>query len=98
ALVTITLARPSYAQPQAKTSMVPLDELLLFFPAKFPQGDWQLAGESFEDVSFQAEDGTKLHGWYCPCENPRGVLLLAHGNAGNIATRIEWIRYLQHKA
>ncbi|RCS44009.1 alpha/beta hydrolase [Bremerella cremea] len=78
--------------------MVPLDELLLFFPAKFPEGDWQPEGETFEDVTFQAEDGTQLHGWYCPCEEPRGVLLLAHGNAGNIATRVDWIRYLQRKA
>ena len=64
----------SDAKPQT------MDELLLFFPAKFPTGDWKPHGLHFEDVYFSAEDGTKLHGWYCPCDNPRGVLLLAHGN------------------
>lgn len=77
--------------------MIAVDELLLFFPSKYPVGDWDPEGQNFQNVSFQAEDGTKLHGWYCPSENPRGVLLLAHGNAGNIATRVEWISYLQQR-
>lgn len=75
--------------------MLSIDELLLFFPAKYPTGDWQPQDLTYQDVAFQAADGTKLHGWYCPSANPRGVLLLAHGNAGNIATRVEWIRFLQ---
>ena len=80
----------SDAKPQT------MDELLLFFPAKFPTGDWKPHGLHFEDVYFSAEDGTKLHGWYCPCDNPRGVLLLAHGNAGHVASRAAWLRYLQN--
>lgn len=43
-------------------------------------------------------DGTKLHGWYCRSDHPRGVLLLAHGNAGHVASRASWLRYLQSKA
>jgi uncharacterized protein len=61
-----------------------LDELLLFLPAKYPEGDWKPKGLRFEDARFTAKDGTRIHGWYCPCENPRAVLLLAHGNAGNL--------------
>lgn len=80
------------ARPQS------IDELLLFFPTKFPTGDWTPRDLRFQDVSFSAADDTKLHGWFCPCDNPRGVLLLAHGNAGHVASRAAWLRYLQSKA
>lgn len=72
-----------------------LDELLLFFPTKYPNGDWSPKELRFQDVYFHAEDQTRLHGWYCPCDNPRAVILLAHGNAGNVASRAPWLRYLQ---
>lgn len=75
-----------------------IDELLLFFPSKHPVGNWAPEGLRFEDVYFTAEDETKLHGWYCPCDMPRAVVLLAHGNAGNVASRASWLRYLQSRA
>ena len=78
-------------QPKAQT----LDELLLFFPTKFPDGNWQPDGLLFEDAWFDAADGTRLHGWYCPCENSRAVILYAHGNAGNLAHRSARMRYFQ---
>jgi hypothetical protein len=74
-----------------------LDELLLFFPAKHPAGNWIPTGLTFQDVAFESRDKTKLHGWYCPCEKPRAVVLMAHGNAGNVATRAAWLSYLQTK-
>ncbi len=80
------------AQPQS------IDELLLFFPAKYPAGDWQPTDLRFEDVYFAADDKTQLHGWYCPSDKPRAVILLAHGNAGHVASRTPWLRYLQSKA
>jgi uncharacterized protein len=72
-----------------------LDELLLFFPDKFPAGDWSPTDLKFEDLWCTAEDNTRIHGWYCPCDNPRATLLIAHGNAGNIALRTPLLRYLQ---
>jgi uncharacterized protein len=72
-----------------------LDELLLFFPAKFPAGNWQPADLKFEDANFNAADGTKLHGWYCPSEKPRAVVLFAHGNAGNLTHRANALRRWQ---
>jgi fermentation-respiration switch protein FrsA (DUF1100 family) len=72
-----------------------LDELLLFYPSKYPDGDWKPKGLNFEDVWFKAEDGTRLHGWYCPCDKPRALLLFAHGNAGNLSWRSELMLYLQ---
>ncbi len=86
------------AEPLKVAKPQSIDELLLFFPAKYPTGDWQPKELRFDDVYFAADDKTKLHGWYCPCENPRGVILLAHGNAGHVASRATWLRYLQSKA
>lgn len=88
---------PTQPKPTTVTKSPSLDERLLFFPAKFPEGDWEPKDLKFEDVYFTAEDGTKLHGWYCPAENPRAVVLVAHGNAGHVASRASWLRYLQQQ-
>jgi fermentation-respiration switch protein FrsA (DUF1100 family) len=74
-----------------------LDELLLFFPSKHPAGNWAPKDLRFEDVWFAAEDRTRLHAWYCPADNPRATILIAHGNAGNIASRAPLLRYLQSR-
>ncbi len=76
-----------------------LDELLLFSPrAPFPRGNWGPPQLRYQDVWFTASDHTKLHGWYCPCPTARATILIAHGNAGNVATRAPWLRYLQETA
>jgi fermentation-respiration switch protein FrsA (DUF1100 family) len=48
-------------------------------------------GLEFEDVYIDTDDGERLHGWYVPADNSRGVLLFFHGNAGNISHRLESI-------
>jgi fermentation-respiration switch protein FrsA (DUF1100 family) len=65
---------------------------LIYFPAKYPAGEWQPAGLNVEDADMQAADGTRLHGWYIPHIRPRAVVLFLHGNAGNIAGRAEFLR------
>lgn len=68
-----------------------LDEMILFQPSR--TGDWSPANLVYRDVDFSAADGTQLHGWYCPADAPRAVVLYCHGNAGNIA----WMaRFLEH--
>ncbi|MGC8846378.1 MAG: alpha/beta hydrolase, partial [Candidatus Hydrogenedens sp.] len=42
----------------------------------------------YEDIVVQV-DKKKTHGWYIPCEESKGVVLFSHGNAGNIADRLE---------
>lgn len=59
---------------------------LLFFPSRYPQGDWELPSD-VQDAWFNSADGTKLHGWYIESEPGRPVVLFCHGNAGNIAVR-----------
>ena len=81
---------PSKTKPQS------VEDLLLFFPSKYPAGDWNPEGLRWKDVYFSADDNTKLHGWFCECEKPRAVLLLLHGNAGHVASRAQWLRHLQN--
>ena len=50
-----------------------------------------------EDAWFTAANGTKLHGWYARQEKPRAVVLLCHGNGGNITDRAEIIRALHDR-
>ena len=64
--------------------MVPLENLLVYQPAGPHPEDWQPPGLRCEDVYIQVGDGTRLHGWYCPVDEPRAVVLYLHGNAGNI--------------
>lgn len=72
-----------------------IDEMLLFFPTQYPDGDWNPEGLQTEDIWFNAQDGTRLHGWYCPCEKARAVVLFLHGNAGNLSYRANRIAALQ---
>ena len=62
------------AQPQKGQS---LDKALLFFPSKYPEGNWKPEGLQFEDAWFNAKDGPRLHGWYCPCDKPRDPAIRA---------------------
>jgi fermentation-respiration switch protein FrsA (DUF1100 family) len=74
--------------------MMLMENSLIFFPSVYPDGFWNPPGLSFEDAWFEAADGTKLHGWYVPHDQPRAVLLFAHGNAGNISHRYDLLQDL----
>jgi len=71
--------------------MMIFEESLIFFPAKYPEGDWSDPGPHAEDVFFEASDGTRLHGRLAqPTSSdaePLAVILYAHGNAGNLTHR-----------
>jgi len=45
----------------------------------------------FEDVVFKSDDGINLSGWYVPVDNPKFTVIFCHGNAGNIAHRLDSI-------
>lgn len=77
-----------------------LEGSMLFFPARFPAGDWDTAGLGrrlgcrIEDQVFTTADGHHLHGWWVhtaatasPAEGSGPVLLYLHGNAGNLSHR-----------
>ncbi|WP_338668706.1 alpha/beta hydrolase [Pseudodesulfovibrio methanolicus] len=50
------------------------------------------AGLAFEDVWLITGQGTRLHGWWLPCEGAERVLLLCHGNGGNVSYLMETYR------
>jgi hypothetical protein len=52
-------------------------------------------GLEYEDVSLASSDGERLHGWYVPATDKRGVVLFFHGNAGNISHRLDSIEIFQ---
>lgn len=64
------------------------EESFIFFPSRFPQGDWK-PPLPVEDAWFEAADGVRLHGWFLAHPNPRWVVLYCHGNAGNITHRAD---------
>jgi len=74
------------------------EERLIFFPTRYPEGDWEPAGLAFEDAWFEAPDGTRLHGWYVPHPNPRALVLWSHGNAGNLSGRADLLEELHRRA
>jgi alpha-beta hydrolase superfamily lysophospholipase len=65
-----------------------------------PSQEWVAQPEDlrrpFEEVTFPSTDGTRLHGWFFPAKPgaPRQpfVLLLLHGNAGNISHRLTFVQ------
>ena len=49
----------------------------------------------FEEVRIRTADRVDLHGWYVPAPADAPVILLCHGNAGNIAHRLDWLEILR---
>ncbi|MCK6557788.1 alpha/beta hydrolase [candidate division KSB1 bacterium] len=69
---------------------------LVFFPSTYPAGFWQPErfGLAVQDAFFTTADGAALHGWFVPHPAPVANLLMAHGNAGNLSDRVEWLARL----
>lgn len=70
----------------------------VYQPIKWPKGNWEKKDElRAENAWFLAEDGTQLHGWYLPHENPVAVALFAHGNTGNLSDQAETLKVLHDR-
>jgi len=85
------------SQEPPKAKQPSLIDGLLFYPSDDSVGNWKPEGLPFEDVAFASADGTMLHAWFCKCETPRAIVLYAHGNGENIATRARLLRELLNK-
>ena len=70
-----------------------LESRFLYFPAPAPRTTPAAAGLPFEDVTFPAADGTRLHGWFLPGAAARPLVLFCHGNAGNIGDRLDSLAF-----
>lgn len=47
-----------------------------------------------EDVHFSAADGVHLHGWLFRAREPKGSVLVLHGNAENLSTHVNSVLWL----
>jgi len=71
-----------------------IEDFFVFFPDRpfrATPADW---GLNVEEVSFEAEDGMRLHGWFFSLDNNAPIILFSHGNAGNISHRLENVKLL----
>lgn len=78
-----------------RSNRPPSIDSALFFPSKYPEGNWSPADLEFEDVYFRSKDQTKLHGWYLRSPKSRLCIMILHGNAGNLTLREGLLRHLQ---
>jgi uncharacterized protein len=69
-----------------------MDDTFIFFPTSDIVMTPHSAGLPYDDVTFSAADGTKLHGWFIPGDPQEPVILFFHGNAGNISHRVDNLR------
>ncbi len=53
-------------------------------------------GLTYEDVEIKIDESVTIHGWFFPSDDSTNskVVLLCHGNAGNISNRLETAKYL----
>ncbi len=70
------------------------EEHFWFDPAPAEYGNWNPSDLGYEDTWFTSADGTRLHGWYVPHEEPRAVMLYCHGAGGNLSYRADLLRHL----
>ncbi len=49
-------------------------------------------GLSYDTVWLETEDGERLHAWWIPHPQARGVIHFSHGNAGNISHRLDSVQ------
>jgi len=69
----------------------------IFFPTRYPDGDWaarEKARIPIDEVEFTISDGTRLVAWHAKARDPRCTFLYFHGNAGNIADRLDVLEAL----
>ncbi len=69
---------------------------LFFYPSAEHYWDPADAGLVYQDVFFEAPDGTRLHGWFLPArtEEPLGSVFFVHGNAQNVSTHVTAVWWL----
>jgi len=84
-----------------------LQSKLIFFPGPPPEstpGEW---GMDYTDLLIRTSDGVDLHAWWIPSglsdqgsdgssSEPRGAVVVAHGNGGNIEHRLGLARAFHH--
>jgi len=61
---------------------------LVWYPGPPPTRTPAAIGSAFEDLELRTVDGAFVHAWHVKAERPRGIVVVCHGNAGNIENRL----------
>ncbi len=82
-----------------------LENSFIYYPSRYPVGRWdpEKFGLRVRDVYLTTRDSVKIHGWFAEANGEgsqdeaerKKVILLFHGNGGNITDRIEKIAFLK---
>jgi fermentation-respiration switch protein FrsA (DUF1100 family) len=68
---------------------------MFYHPDRTNYGTPSRYGLTYEEVTFQSKDGTKLTGWFIPAVGaPRGTVIHFHGNAQNMSAHFAFVSWL----
>lgn len=93
----VVIAMPGNVRAQAWASPTSPAEWLLFQPFELSAEEWESGPHADQGLFFASADGTMLHGAWFPAENPQGVLVFAHGNAGHLQHRTNRAEFLRNR-
>lgn len=71
--------------------------MLVYFPTNNVSMTPENLGLEYEEVWLESGKDTKIHAWFVPHRAPVGAVLFCHGNAGNMADRIEIVKFLHDR-
>ena len=72
-----------------------LQARLMYFPMKHIFELPSDYGIKYEDIKIKTKDNILLHSWWIPHEQNRGVVLVCHGNGGNVSHRLHLVNAFQ---
>lgn len=72
------------------------EKSLIYFPTRFPNGDWGLP-DSVREVSFRSSDGETIVAWWFESDKPKGTILFSHWNGGDITIRASFVGQLRRE-
>jgi hypothetical protein len=77
--------------------MLLFERRLIYFPMRTLEIEPAVLGLRHEDAFPVAEDGVKIHAWLLPLAGARRVVVVCHGNAGNISHRLDRALEMQRR-
>ncbi|MBX9669519.1 MAG: alpha/beta hydrolase [Candidatus Obscuribacterales bacterium] len=97
-LLSLKLVVPTliiYYVPLCPIVAMPVYNLMLFHPIMSGEfSSREIVGTPIENEFFESKNGQLLHAWYLRKKESKYVVLVSHGNAGNLTHRIALIATL----
>lgn len=74
--------------------MFVFQERVVFYPSRRVTMTPDRIGLTYEELELATDSGCTVSAWFVPADNPRGVVIFCHGNAGNIGDRLNTLEIL----